>query len=343
MTDVAVIKSPTKICITPYSSILYPGAGSGCLDRYGKTGSENFDQPVYGDYSGYIDLGNYGEIPTGEWNVYDAGIQIGILTISMANPYSKKWSYAQNRWYTQLCGGSRSYTLTFNKMDGVTYSTYFQWGGVDEKTTGDYVWMYHSGDINTLAMEYNGGHVLASWVFEYDDWFNCDWTMYRYNSGKMIIGLSQDILGCIPITSESKWQKISEDACYDIHQRTITTVNADCSVESIIEEDRRYSDILCPPVTTGVVTLETYPPGATIMIGGQELVSPATIDLEPGTYEVIIDLGGYETIRETIVVGVGETTPLVVPMIEVPSIVPKVIAGTVLSIGLYGLIRKYKK
>lgn len=342
MPQVTLENVPIEICLNPHTKT---GGSIGCGHRPDYTPNKEY-------YSHRISLGTWGHPDSLVGEIFEiieplSGKQIGILEVIDTAYYKQGriWSPGFNKYisYNDRCSmPSYEFRLTLN--DGTTHSCTFITQFVTDLTVTDYEFVTVGGETSFMGIKTSN---VYSWTTGFETpWPTyCDYDRLYFNNGEYILGLNitMEELGiCTPGIETGQWTKIGVDGCYDVYQRTIVSTKEDCLVESIIEEDRRYSAILCPPATTGIVTLETDPPGATIIIGDQELISPVTIDLEPGIYEVIIDLGGYETVRETIVVGVGKTTPLAVSMEEAPSIVPKVIVGTVLSIGLYGLIRKLR-
>lgn len=342
-----IINKQIDICLTPYYKSTDIGEHCGAIYTY---------EPIIKSYNAFIELGTFNN-PTEALGIYDLvfdDAKVGVLEVIDSAVYRSK---TETRRVRNRATGQYEYQLVtytarttpprwefrLTLLDGSIYSTSYNIGNVVFKSTADYVFMSEGGNVDALGIKFLE---LRGFTTGYNSGypFYVDYTDYSFRSGTIKIGIDMALIQlCTPSVETGGWMKISEDGCYDVYQRIITTINEDCSVDVVTEEDRRYSDILCPPTVTGVVKLETDPPGATIVIGNQELVSPATIDLEPGSYEVIISLDGHETITEIITVGIGETTPLAVSMEEAPNIVPKVIVGAVLSIGLYGLIRKLKR
>ena len=73
----------------------------------------------------------------------------------------------------------------------------------------------------------------------------------------------------------------------------------------------RLSQTATPvPVSTGVLFVESRPPGAAVMIDGKPRGStPLTVDaIAPGTYRVNFSLAGYQPFATTVRVVAGERT-----------------------------------
>jgi serine/threonine protein kinase len=65
------------------------------------------------------------------------------------------------------------------------------------------------------------------------------------------------------------------------------------------------------PPTFGMAVVKTSPSGATIMLDGKQLLSPATFaQLKPGRYPVRVELNGYEPIEQQIDIRENQSTDL---------------------------------
>ena len=70
----------------------------------------------------------------------------------------------------------------------------------------------------------------------------------------------------------------------------------------------------------GHIVINTIPSGASISVNGSSIgQSPKTIDVDPGTYAIIINLTGYNDVSTSVIVAAGSTHTLNVSLTLVGS------------------------
>ena len=63
--------------------------------------------------------------------------------------------------------------------------------------------------------------------------------------------------------------------------------------------------------TKGHIVINTVPSGATISVNGSTVgASPITVDVDPGSYTILIQSSGYNDATTTVTVAAGETHTL---------------------------------